>query len=147
MTTPNFELLKDAYEIVDGIPAENFFLNQWRMRDEGPSCGTIACAAGWLTLHPKFQALGLEYGKTANDSTQIKYRGVIHMSALAQFFGISNTDANGIFGVAATFEPGRAHKAIFLRRLYNFLHLHGQLKEQIERRAHQQAVVQRTLNP
>jgi hypothetical protein len=147
MTTPNFELLKDAYEIVDGIPAENFYLNQWRMRDEGLSCGTIACAAGWLTLHPKFQALGLEYGKTANDSTQIKYRGVIHMSALAQFFGISVSDAEGIFGVVSSFQPVRSHKALFLRRLYNFLREHGQLKGQIERRAQQQAVVQRALMP
>ncbi len=60
------EALKDAYAILAGIPAKKFVaeLSKYWVRDVpweetlevAPeiSCGTLGCAAGWLTLHPKF---------------------------------------------------------------------------------------------
>jgi hypothetical protein len=129
--TPNWELLKDAYEIADGIPAENFNLNEWRRRDEGASCGTIACAAGWLSLHPKFRALGLDYKDVPGHGRQITFRNDYHFDAIAELFNITGAQAYQLFGQASE-VPYRAHKELFLSRLRKFLERHGQLKEQID---------------
>ncbi|NTX18022.1 hypothetical protein [Burkholderia cepacia] len=57
---PNFELLRDAFAILDGIPEHVFNLDAWTVQQgESLSCGTIACAGGWLARHPKFAELGL----------------------------------------------------------------------------------------
>jgi hypothetical protein len=65
---PNIELLKDAYAIIAGIPEKNFkldaVLTKCTKKRPGalyyvtvvPTCGTIACAAGWLGMHPDFAA-------------------------------------------------------------------------------------------
>lgn len=52
----NFEKLKEAYAIIDGIPANKFRLEALLKKydPEHLRCGTIACAAGWLSLHPTF---------------------------------------------------------------------------------------------
>jgi hypothetical protein len=142
---PNFELLKDAYEIVDGIPAENFNLNQWRKKDRGMSCGTIACAAGWLSLHPKFQALGLGYRDFGIEGYQVTFGDEYHFAALAELFNIGNTQAHVLFGSAHEFEP-EGHKAEFLKPVRVFLQKHGQLKEQIARRERHRSVIQRSLS-
>ncbi|KVQ35727.1 hypothetical protein WK03_35250 [Burkholderia cepacia] len=133
---PNFELLKDAYEIIDGIPFKNFNLDTWRKRDDGATCGTIACAAGWLTLHPKFKELGL---KTEVGSGKFQHRPVFNgkenMDALADLFGIELSDALQLFREKRQFEQG-THKQVFLWRLRSFLEAHGQLKEQLAEANH-----------
>ncbi|TSP14014.1 hypothetical protein [Cupriavidus campinensis] len=51
----NFERLREAYAIIDGIPQEAFDLDAVVTKSDGNlKCGTIACAAGWLMIHPKF---------------------------------------------------------------------------------------------
>ncbi|CAG9229289.1 hypothetical protein [Burkholderia vietnamiensis] len=58
---PNFELLRDAFAIIDGIPEHVFDLEAWTVQGGSRlSCGTIACAGGWLARHPKFVDLGLD---------------------------------------------------------------------------------------
>jgi len=47
----NVELLKDAYQILAGIPAERFVRNL-RMLVTENSCNTLACGIGWLALYP-----------------------------------------------------------------------------------------------
>ncbi|CAG9229283.1 hypothetical protein [Burkholderia vietnamiensis] len=127
MKKPNFELLKDAYEIIDGIPEENLNLNAWRTRNRGATCGTIACAAGWLTLHPKFQTLGL----TVHGSHGVpKYRDHTHYAALAALFEIETDDAEVLFKTALH-DARKSHKEIFRERVRDFLEKHGQLKEQL----------------
>lgn len=133
---PNFELLKDAYEIIDGIPSENFNLDTWRKRDEGATCGTIACAAGWLTLHPKFQELGLKsvvgHGHYLHRPV---FNGKENIDALAELFGIKWADALRLFREKGYLESG-GHKQVFLRRLREFLQEHGQLKGQLAEANH-----------
>ncbi|KVH64446.1 hypothetical protein WS89_03960 [Burkholderia sp. MSMB1072] len=128
---PNFELLKDAYEIIDGIPPRNFNLDTWRKHDDGATCGTIACAAGWLTLHPKFQNLGL---KVSNESSPV-FNDKESMSALADLFRIDWDNAFQLFREKRVSELG-THKQVFLRRLRAFLKEHGQLKEQLAEANH-----------
>jgi hypothetical protein len=53
----NIELLKDACAIIGGIPEEVFELGSiLREHKSDAGCSTIACAAGWLSLHPTFAA-------------------------------------------------------------------------------------------
>jgi hypothetical protein len=143
MSKPNFELLKDAYEIIDGIPEENIHLDNWRSRDEGKSCGTIACTIGWLTLHPKFQALGLHYDTSRAGPDMIAVGNERGFQVIEKLFGLNFNDAWKLFGPAHTFK---SHKPIALGRIREFLREHGQLKEQIEQRKHQRAVAQRALS-
>jgi len=57
---PNFDLLRDAFAIIDGIPEASFRLDFWTSKQgKSLSCGTIACAGGWIARHPKFKAMGL----------------------------------------------------------------------------------------
>lgn len=57
---PNFELLREAFAIIDGIPQEAFNLCAWTSKKgESLSCGTIACAGGWIARHPTFTRLGV----------------------------------------------------------------------------------------
>ena len=65
----NVEKIKDAYAILAGIPAAKFVpsLSSFYRRADGEwlfreprsirelPCGTLACGAGWLVLHPKFK--------------------------------------------------------------------------------------------
>jgi len=135
MTTPNFELLKDAYAIIEGIPEGNFHLDTWRTRDEGASCGTIACAGGWLTLHPKFRELGLgvdSYDFPNRFNNFPTFNGETHNKALARFFGITESDADDLFRQRTRYEREGTDKELFLRRLRSFLAKRGQLKEQLE---------------
>lgn len=59
----NIERLKDAYQVIAGIPAEKFVpnLNSYTGFGEADprvhgvhTCGTLACTAGWLAYHPDF---------------------------------------------------------------------------------------------
>jgi len=57
---PNFELLRDAFAIIDGIPEAAFNLCAWTSKKgESLSCGTIACAGGWIARHPTFTRIGV----------------------------------------------------------------------------------------
>lgn len=54
------ERLRIAYRFIEGIPDAALRLDAIQMRGkQGTTCGTIACAAGWLTHSPEFKELGL----------------------------------------------------------------------------------------
>lgn len=128
------ELLKDAYEIIDGIPAKRVFLNSWQnplgglqhLTQWGPEttsykktaaqidCGTLACAAGWLCLHPKFQALGLMVNRDG-DPALASNPNSYGYAALARVFHITHTQAATLFGLAFSARSS-AHKSIWLDR-------------------------------
>lgn len=55
------ELIEKAYTILGGIPTENVELDAWVQNSVQPSCGTLACGLGWLTMHPYFTRLGLQF--------------------------------------------------------------------------------------
>jgi hypothetical protein len=55
------ENLAVAFSIVGGIPPKNFDLDKIcsNNRTTKPTCGTIGCTFGWLSMHPYFTAQGL----------------------------------------------------------------------------------------
>jgi len=127
---PNYELLKDAYAIIDGIPEDKINLRVIRL-SEGKSleCGTICCAAGWLASHPTFKALGLSI---ANDRC-IYLNGEMpdcnnYSDQMAAVFGITKPEASDLFDQRQANEPrSLTDKEIWLRRVRQFLKQKGQL--------------------
>jgi hypothetical protein len=144
----NFELLKDAYAIIDGIPEKQFNLNRWveendntgSVCDLAHGCGTVACAGGWLSLHPKFNELGLKYtwkrgkGRGFNER-RITYKGNDMednpFDVLGKTFDIGYWGAQNLFSAAGGSKydadiyrmKGRNtnHKTLFKYRVKHFL--------------------------
>lgn len=128
---PNYELLKDAYSIIDGIPADLINLDKiYTNLGERPDCGTIACAAGFLALHPQFQALGLM--PYMEDGIQFEGAFGWYAKVMAELFSLSCVDAIQIFSPrgSSTYDVGMSalpHKELFLHRVTQFLKEEGQL--------------------
>lgn len=139
----NFELLKEAYAIVDGIPDDRFNLDQIaanpRLRErlnDPHSCGTIGCAAGWIAMHPMFQQRGLSLNSRGiletNQGGPTNYR-----FAMAEVFGIGMLEAVDLFGrrgdsiydrKEVIAGPDRLNdKQLWQHRVRKFLSEHGQL--------------------
>lgn len=151
----NVELLKDAIAIIDGIPDERIRLTRWQIpvevassltafpklpnkrvfayRAEEIHCGTIACAAGWLSLHPDMQARGLRVNSKADADAAYPVvdtgeKTLTGFAALAYFFDISDAEAETLFGARTSTEflsPRTKHlsnKQLWLRRAKFLLH-------------------------
>lgn len=139
-TGPNYELLKDAYAIIDGIPEKHFNLNRWVQNElyrPGEVCNTIACAGGWLAQHPKFNELGLRMSWERGNGRGNNSLSLFHQKtkerefdALASLFNISYTTAHKLFTAFHNSPYDHAqvrHKAMFLNRVRQFLKQEGQL--------------------
>jgi hypothetical protein len=119
MHYPNIGLLKDAQAIIEGVPDQAFSLQQWRLQ-QGPSLldGTICCAAGWLTLHPQFAALGLDVDGGGRPAFGL-YRGY---AALGALFSIDTEEAYRLFcPVDPAAWSSQSDKAVWLNRLRTYL--------------------------
>jgi hypothetical protein len=137
------ELFKDAIAAIDGIPDARLKLNRWQCgsgyesfssrprivtRTERITCDTIACAGGWLALHPLFRARGLRpeafNGIPTIGRGDRKSEG---SRALAILFGISGVEANTLFCYRTVEEhtdpktKNLSDRQIWLRRAKEFL--------------------------
>jgi len=140
-TTPNYELFKEAYSIIDGIPEEYLNLDTIVSNDiDHVGCGTIACAAGWLGLHPTFQKLGLSSHvyteKHCSGWLSMQGTETYYAEVMADIFGTSIQIARNIFSSAGnsiydnSFIGGtqyRNHKALWKHRVVRYLKEKGQL--------------------
>jgi hypothetical protein len=129
---PNYELLKDAYAIIGGIPEEKVNLERI-IASKGRSleCGTVACAFGWLSMHPQFKRklkyAGSVSGFVVNGASYANYR-----TAAAALFDITSDNARNIFGPRgySDYDAKRDHRSdrdLFLHRVRRFLKDEGQL--------------------
>ena len=138
--TINFDLLRKAAAIIEGIPNRNFNLNtvmsnHGSRKPEENFCGSIGCVIGWLAMHPEFKELGLEL-KEYDDrcSPGVTYKGdpVDYRRAASLVFGVSDTNARELFcgHGGSYFDPPRAFqissKTIFRNRMVRFLKQAGQ---------------------
>lgn len=131
---PNFELLKDAYAIIDGIPDDRVSLHSiMSVRGESLACGTICCAAGWLAHHPKFQVLGLG---VLSDGSRLTFKEMqpygSYVAQIAQLFNLPEIDAEVLFNMRQHHEwqgdwADLTQKQVFLRRVREYLQRHGAL--------------------
>jgi hypothetical protein len=94
----NRERLLRLADFLVGLSPERFDLAYWYR--EKP-CGTVACAIGWATTIPEFQAAGLGLGRHAwfwNDEEPIYFptfrdedsRHVYGEATVRQFFGLKD---------------------------------------------------------
>lgn len=135
------ELFLEAYAILDGIPDHNIALDSFvDLTTSSPTgvatCGTIACGAGFLCLHPVMQAQGLFLDRGV---PRLERNGVIATDywALALFFDISHVESCNLFYPRDTkyvYDPSYPNsltdKQLLLSRMRNFLQQQGyKLKE------------------
>lgn len=131
--SPRYDLLKDAYAIIGGIPDNVIDLDEIvSSLGESLECGTICCAAGWLAQHPKFQALGLGLSFCECTGGEVTYLGHHYSGryseAMADFFAIPQADALSLFGPRSDDDPaGISDKQVWLQRVRQYLADHGQL--------------------
>jgi hypothetical protein len=98
----NIKLLKEAIAIIECVPDYRIDLGSWQSNEGADlikaldqiECGTIACAAGYLALHPKMQALGLSPGYHGAPS----FKGLFQFEALSEFFDLSPLKTRYLFG-------------------------------------------------
>lgn len=143
---PNYELLREAYAIIGGIPMRKIHLR--KLITEGGlnrpvkelKCGTIACGAGWLALHPMFTKLGLRISKTAGyrSHTVLGWKGDFteyesqYERAMARVFNMKMSDADDMFSALVHYgESNLSDKAKLLRRIKNYLIARGQTMAQL----------------
>lgn len=72
-TNPNYELLKQAYAIIDGIPETAIALGGIRTKEGATLAeGTVCSPEGWLALHPTFNEHGLTMSA---DGKELRFNG------------------------------------------------------------------------
>lgn len=113
-----YQLLREAYAVIDGIPQEQFSLAIWS-NGKKPSCGMVGCGGGWLASYPPFIEMGLRM-RTGVPT----YKDLRSFEALASFFGIPYFSAVGIFK-ANVHNPIYPDKVEWKRRVLQFLQSHG----------------------
>jgi hypothetical protein len=153
-TAPNFELLKDAYAIIDGIPETAIDLDELvSARGETLEHGTVCSPAGWLAQHPRFMALGLSL---VGDDSKLLLDGeppVEESTAaiLGKVFGLQLADAEHLFSDRNTYtlgdDSGLSDKRLWLREVRDFLRQHGQLDEAFEEQLETRGPFAESANP
>lgn len=135
----NIKLLREAYAIIDGIPSERINLDRVASNDRNggmishklgtvpENCSTIACAAGWLGMHPEFRALGLVTTKHGYITWQgqMAFEGV-----LAHVFDCDVETAIELFEERTCYEDNGAmsDKQVWQHRVRKYLKQHNALK-------------------
>lgn len=128
----NVELLREAYAIFDGIPAERVNLSVIASGSTNPaSCRTVACGMGWLGMHPTFNSLGLTfYDRTVRSRFKLAVHGrpMSYATASAHIFGFPKYVGVALFSPWGTFldrAPNNRHqvgdKARLLSRIKTYL--------------------------
>jgi hypothetical protein len=131
--------MKLAIEIIRGVSAAQLSLRFWQGHNsatethvsepERVTCGTIACAAGWLALSPAIRKEGLAVGLHGNP----QFSGHVGFLALARFFEISYHEARVLFNPRYSMEAihfgTQVDKEIWLRRIEMFTSSPEKFKE------------------
>ena len=151
---PDFELLKDAYAIIDGIPEAAIDLDHLcSAHGESLEHGTVCSPAGWLAQHPKFMDLGLSLSE---DDKRLSLRGQEQedeppAQVMAAVFGLTPAEAAHLFADRQTYtlgdDTGLSDKRLWQREVRAFLRRHGQLSEDFEERLETRGPFAESANP
>jgi hypothetical protein len=145
---PNFNLIRRAAEILDGIPKKHFDLNNiirtanedaWSSRPLKATpafveCGAVGCAMGWLGMHPEFNALGLQVAPYTARRGEVLWHGHATKYALAamDIFSLTYDEASALFDSKedSIYDDldagGQSSKKVFKNRIRQFLYDHNQ---------------------
>lgn len=134
----NYELFKDAYAIIDGIPENAIaFGPLLTARGEALDRGTICSPAGWLAQHPAFNALGVTL---SDDGEHLlldgePQEGMSTAEIMARVFAMPSPDADRLFGEQGSYaleNEGLSDKRLWQHEARQFLKEHGQLDNAFE---------------
>jgi hypothetical protein len=133
-TNPNYELLKQAYAIIDGIPETAIALGSIRTKEGATLAeGTVCSPEGWLALHPTFNEHGLTMSA---DGKELRFNGEADSGSHAAFlmakvFGLRPEKSEQLFGDRQLFtdgdDSGLSDKRLWQRRIREYLQGKGQL--------------------
>lgn len=98
-------------DFLDTVPPEKFDLKDWYISgdvdfEHGPSpynCGTTACAIGWATAIPEFQAAGFAIyldNPLFIDHGLLNEAQFTGWDAVERFFGLTYTEAQVLFSAS-----------------------------------------------
>lgn len=138
---PDFELLKDAYAIIDGIPEAAIALDKLvSARGEALDKGTVCSPAGWLAQHPKFMERGLAL---SDDGNALLWNGKpagedAYAQVMARVFGLQEVEAERLFADRRTYtlgdDSGLSDKRLWLHEMRDFLRENGEISEEFQER-------------
>jgi hypothetical protein len=128
----NVEKIKDAYAVLAGIPAARFvpYLGSFYSHRDGDwtypdpkntkevSCGTLACGAGWLAVHPAFRSrrrVGFDYGDIS------ERLGIVLDVSDIEFWRLFDIRGHSSFDSEGTVIRKLSDKALLLYRIRRFL--------------------------
>jgi hypothetical protein len=92
------ERLAEAIRVLKEVHEKNLAFDYTSWGKDSHTCGTVACAGGYLTLHAPFNAQGL-WPRQRYCLTPL-YDDYTDVAALAEFFDIDFEDADDIFVTA-----------------------------------------------
>lgn len=101
----NVELFDKAVDFIASRDDNQLDLSEWQRGKRGKiathssqaTCGTIACAGGWLALNPEFEALGLQPGFTGAPRFGSLDGELSGYGALAKLFELTYRVATNLF--------------------------------------------------
>jgi hypothetical protein len=118
----NTEYLLDAARAVDSAPECDFDMAYWSRKRKKKilgACGTTYCAIGWyVQTHPGRGLYLKEFGEGGHGVTAHPYNsytGTKDYQAIADHFGITASEASGLFGP----QPG--NKAFIAKQIREFV--------------------------
>jgi hypothetical protein len=132
----NVTRFKRAIEIIEALPDEQLNLKVWQQSfdkaggyissNQQATCGTIACAAGWLALNPEMQEQGLSSGFGGQPEFWGEDFRALSFRALELFFDIRDVDADSLFQSRTVYESCGdrvefTDKQIWLQRAKHYL--------------------------
>ena len=101
--TESIRRLMVLAEFLRTVPRKRFNLESWVddeyppvLDPENPECGSTACAVGWATTIPEFQALGL-YLSVVNGVLFPVFGGWERLHAVVCFFGLTIAEGEHLF--------------------------------------------------
>jgi hypothetical protein len=96
----HYDRLIEAISVLKEVHEKNlaFDYTNWGKVTDSHTCGTVACAGGYLTLHAPFNAQGLWPNK--RECLTPLYGDYVGIGALAKFFDIDHEDTIAIFATA-----------------------------------------------
>jgi hypothetical protein len=139
---PDFELLRQAYAIIDAIPetAISFGVPQ-RKHGATPAGGMVCSPEGWLALHPAFNQRGLSIS-AEGDALCMNGEPVTDISpgfVVGWVVGLSANEAGQLFGERDVFtggdDSGSSDKSLWLMRMHEYLRIKDELDESLECRS------------
>jgi hypothetical protein len=136
LPTPNYQLLKQAYAIIDGIPETAIAFGRPRAKEGAAPAGVTVCSPeGWLALHPAFNQRGLSVSPEG-DQLYLYGEPVPGTGAaliVGSVFELPAHEAAQLFGDRDVFtggdDSGLSDKSLWQRRLREYLRQKGQIDE------------------